>query len=191
MRSSRPQRTTVHRTRIRTVRVLWLLAGVAAIAAALSSRLPASPAPPETPAPTVPSPVRAPRAAGLDPALQNALDRAAADAAAEGVDVVVESGRRTPQHQQRLLDEAVAKYGSEEQAARWVARPERSAHVSGDAVDLGPAAARTWLAQRGAEYGLCPIYANEPWHFELRPEAVDHGCPAAYDDPTHDPRMKQ
>ena len=26
-------------------------------------------------------------------------------------------------------------------------------------------------------YGLCQIYGNEPWHFELRPEAVEQGCP--------------
>ena len=25
---------------------------------------------------------------------------------------------------------------------------------------------------------LCQIYSNESWHYELRPEAIDHGCPA-------------
>jgi zinc D-Ala-D-Ala carboxypeptidase len=89
-----------------------------------------------------------------------------------------------------LLEEAVAKYGSAAEAARWVAAPDRSAHVSGDAVDLGPADAAAWLARRGAAYGLRPIYRNEPWHFELRPGAVAHGCPALYADPTHDPRMQ-
>ena len=59
----------------------------------------------------------------------------------------------------------------------------------GDAVDLGPAAARSWLAEHGARYGLCRVYANEPWHFELRPDAVRHGCPRPYADPTQDPRM--
>ena len=39
--------------------------------------------------------------------------------------------------------------------------------------------------------GLCQIYGNEPWHYELRSEAIDHGCPAMYADPTHDPRMQQ
>jgi hypothetical protein len=62
--------------------------------------------------------------------------------------------------------------------------------VSGDAVDIAAAGA-AWLSGRGAAYGLCPIYANEPWHYELRPEAVDHGCPATYADPTHDPRMQR
>jgi hypothetical protein len=63
--------------------------------------------------------------------------------------------------------------------------------VSGDAVDIGPSGAAAWLSAHGAEYGLCRIYGNEPWHFELRPEAIDHGCPAMYADPTHDPRMQQ
>ena len=40
-------------------------------------------------------------------------------------------------------------------------------------------------------YGLCQIYGNEPWHYELRPEAIDRGCPPMYADPTHDPRMQQ
>ncbi len=35
------------------------------------------------------------------------------------------------------------------------------------------------------------IYSNEPWHYELRPEAIDHGCPPMYADPTQDPRMQQ
>lgn len=89
-----------------------------------------------------------------------------------------------------LLSEAISKYGSEKEAARWVAAPDRSAHVSGDAVDIGPVAAAKWLSAHGAAYGLCQVYANEPWHYELRPEAVDHGCPPLYADPTRDPRMQ-
>ena len=55
----------------------------------------------------------------------------------------------------------------------------------------GPFDATAWLSEHGAEYGLCQIYSNEPWHYELRPEAIDHGCPPMYADPTHDPRMQQ
>ena len=55
--------------------------------------------------------------------------------------------------------------------------PDTSAHVSGDAVDIGPSGAAAWLSEHGAEYGLCQIYGNEPWHYELRPEAIDHGSP--------------
>ncbi|MGW5360762.1 peptidase M15, partial [Actinopolymorpha pittospori] len=62
---------------------------------------------------------------------------------------------------------------------------------SGDAVDLGPSGATAWLSKHGGAYGLCQIYNNEPWHYELRPQATDDGCPPRYADPTHDPRMQQ
>ena len=129
--------------------------------------------------------------ANLDPALLAALRRAALDAAAEGVELSVDSGWRSPAYQARLLREAVAKYGSEAEAARWVATPATSAHVSGDAVDVGSSAATAWLSARGAAYGLCQVYGNEPWHYELRPEALDRGCPPMYADPTQDPRMQR
>jgi zinc D-Ala-D-Ala carboxypeptidase len=129
--------------------------------------------------------------ANLDPALLGALRRAATDAAGDGVELLVNSGWRSPEYQEQLLQEAVSEYGSEEEAARWVATAETSPHVSGDAVDVGPSDATAWLSEQGAEYGLCQIYGNEPWHFELRPEALDHGCPAMYADPTQDPRMQQ
>jgi D-alanyl-D-alanine carboxypeptidase len=131
-----------------------------------------------------------PGVANLDQALLGALRQAATDAADDGVEFVVESGWRSPEYQERLLQEAVSKYGSEE-AARWVATPSTSAHVSGDAVDIGPSDAAAWLSEHGAGYGLCQIYGNEPWHYELRPQAIDHGCPPVYADPTHDPRMQQ
>jgi zinc D-Ala-D-Ala carboxypeptidase len=132
-----------------------------------------------------------PGVANLDPALLAALRRAATDAAAGGVEFFVDSGWRSAEYQARLLHEAVSKYGSEEEAARWVATPDTSAHVSGDAVDIGHHDATAWLSEHGAEYGLCRIYANEPWHYELRPEASAQGCPPMYADPTHDPRMQR
>jgi zinc D-Ala-D-Ala carboxypeptidase len=132
-----------------------------------------------------------PGVANLDPDLLSALRQAATDAADDGVELLVDSGWRSPDYQEHLLQEAVSKYGSEEEAARWVATPQTSPHVSGDAVDIGHSDATAWLSAHGAEYGLCQIYANEPWHYELRPEAIDHECPAMYADPTHDPRMEQ
>ena len=132
-----------------------------------------------------------PGVANLDPALLGALRQAATDAAAAGVELVVRSGWRSRDHQERLLQEAVSKYGSEEEAGRWVATPDTSAHVSGDAVDVGPSAAAAWLSAHGAAYGLCRTYGNEPWHFELRLGAIEQGCPPMYADPTHDPRMQQ
>jgi D-alanyl-D-alanine carboxypeptidase len=132
-----------------------------------------------------------PGVAKLDPALLGALRQAATDAAGDGVELYVDSGWRSPEYQDQLLREAVSEYGSEEEAARWVATAETSAHVSGDAVDIGDSDATAWLSEHGPEYGLCQIYSNEPWHYELRPEAIDHGCPPMYADPTHDPRMQQ
>jgi len=129
--------------------------------------------------------------ANLDPALLDALRRAATDAAAGGFEFTVNSGWRSPEYQEELLREAVSEYGSEEEAARWVATATTSPHVSGAAVDIGQYDATAWLSEHGAAYGLCQIYDNEPWHYELRPEAIESGCPATYADPTHDPRMQQ
>lgn len=128
--------------------------------------------------------------AKLDPTLLDALRRAATAAADDRIRFLVHSGWRSEAYQEHLLDDAVAEYGSRSEAARWVATPASSSHVSGDAVDVGPSEATTWLSEHGDAYGLCQIYRNEPWHYELRSHAVEHGCPAMYDDPTHDPRMQ-
>jgi hypothetical protein len=212
---SAPARTT-RRTRTRRLRAAGLLVLIAATTAALGGQLPSPTTSTASSPPTAAPPIDVPRGdhpralgeadgaipdgvtvfddglpgvADLDPALLGALRQAATDAAGDGVELLVDSGWRSPEYQERLLREAVAKYGSEEEAARWVATPETSAHVSGDAVDIGPSGAAAWLSEHGAEYGLCRIYGNEPWHFELRPEAASHGCPPMYADPTHDPRM--
>ncbi|MET4159481.1 D-alanyl-D-alanine carboxypeptidase family protein [Agromyces sp. PvR057] len=131
-----------------------------------------------------------PGVVNLDPALLGALRAAAADAAEEGIEVFVSSGWRSPGYQEQLLEEAVAEYGSEAEAARWVATAETSEHVAGNAVDVGSYDAIDWLQEHGARYGLCPTYDNEPWHFERHAEAIDEGCPAVYWDPTRDPRMQ-
>ena len=224
-----PARSTVRRTRIRSIRVAGLLVAIAALAA-LSHQWPALSSPTHSPssaaAPLIhhlrrerPGPPRGaapngrlsalgeadgavpdgttvfddevPGVANLDPALLRALRRAATDAADIGVQLYVDSGWRSREYQERLLREAIAKYGSAQEAARWVATPGTSAHVSGDAVDIGPSDATVWLSEHGAAYGLCRIYGNEPWHYELRPEAAGQGCPPMYADPTHDPRMHQ
>ena len=218
MSSGTRARPAPRRIRIRRNRVAALLVVIAAIAAALGYRLPASSS--STAAAPIdvlrgeprglPSEHRGPLGeadgavpdgatvfadgipgiANLDPDLLGALRRAATDAPADGVEFIVDSGWRSPEYQKELLRQAVSEYGSEEEAARWVAAPETSAHVSGEAVDIGPSAATAWLSEQGAGYGLCQIYGNEPWHYELRLEAVDHGCPPVYADPTHDPRMR-
>jgi hypothetical protein len=206
MTHSGPARRTTRRIRIRRIRVAGLLVVIAAIAVALGFQLLASSSSTATSPIDVPRSERpgepdapdgavfdddSPAVANLDPALLGALRQAATDAAGAGVEFVVNSGWRSPEYQEQLLQEAVSEYGSEEEAARWVATAETSPHVSGDAVDVGPDDATAWLSEHGPAYGLCQIYGNEPWHYELRPEAIDHGCPAMYADPTQDPRMQQ
>jgi D-alanyl-D-alanine carboxypeptidase len=132
-----------------------------------------------------------PGVAELDPALLDALRRAAASAARDDVSFFVDSGWRSRAYQQRLFEEAVSKYGSTAEASRWVATPDASAHVTGDAVDVGPSRATAWLSEHGAAYGLCQIYRNEPWHYELRIAALDGGCPRMYRDASEDPRMQR
>lgn len=131
-----------------------------------------------------------PAVANLEPGLRSALRRAASAAADDGIEVYVDSGWRSATYQEQLLQEAIAKHGSAKEAARWVATPATSPHVSGDAVDVGHADATRWLSEHGARYGLCQVCANEPWHYELRPDAVHHGCPRMYADPSHDPRLR-
>ncbi|SDO84972.1 D-alanyl-D-alanine carboxypeptidase [Pedococcus dokdonensis] len=132
-----------------------------------------------------------PTVANLDPDLLAALRTAAGAARDDGVELGVNSGWRSAAEQERLLDQAITQYGSEREARRWVATPETSEHVSGDAVDVGPTRAASWLERNGAAYGLCRVYRNEPWHFELRQGAALDGCPRMYADPTQDPRMSR
>ncbi|MCI2416382.1 M15 family metallopeptidase [Saccharopolyspora sp. K220] len=117
----------------------------------------------------------------LDPALLKAVQEAAEDARADGVEFVVASGWRSKQYQQRLLDEAVEKYGSLAEARKYVNDPEKSTHVSGKAVDINPTDADDWLIQHGSDYGLCQAYANEMWHFELLTSPGGQ-CPAQRSD---------
>jgi D-alanyl-D-alanine carboxypeptidase len=132
-----------------------------------------------------------PAVANLAPDLVAALRHAATVAAESGVEFHVNSGWRSRRYQEQLLQQAISKYGPRSFAARWVATPNTSPHVSGEAIDIGDHEAVAWLSEHGARFGLCQIYDNEPWHFELRSAAVEHGCPPTYADPTHDPRMQE
>lgn len=122
-----------------------------------------------------------PALANLDPDLLAALQWAATDAEADGIAMVVNSGWRSEAYQDALLQEAIATYGSEDEARKWVDTPERSNHVTGMAVDIGPEAADLWLIEHGADYGLCQTYANEIWHFQLMTEP-DGTCPPPVED---------
>jgi D-alanyl-D-alanine carboxypeptidase len=108
----------------------------------------------------------------LDPALLRAVQQAADAAAAEGITMTITSGWRSPEFQQQLLDDAVATYGSIAAARQYVQTPQASRHVTGQAVDIGGYGAADWLIAHGARFGLCRIYANELWHFELAADAA-------------------
>lgn len=117
-----------------------------------------------------------PAVGNLQPALLNAVQQAASAAAADGVTMTITSGWRSPEFQQQLLDDAIATYGSFAAARQFVQTPGQSRHVQGQAVDIGGVSADQWLITSGARFGLCQIYANELWHFELATDAAGN-CP--------------
>ncbi len=85
------------------------------------------------------------------------------------------SGARSEERQAELFDEAVKKYGSVEEARKWVAPPGNSQHNKGNAADLSyngqslkdaPPEVVNWLHQNAAKFGLKFPLANENWHIE-------------------------
>lgn len=117
-----------------------------------------------------------PAITNLDPELRAALDAAALAAQERDVELSFTDGWRSSDYQQYLFDAAIQKYGSEEEARRWVKPADESEHVFGRAVDVATADAMDWLNRFGAEFGLCQIYVNEAWHFEYVP-GVTEECP--------------
>ena len=120
--------------------------------------------------------VQDPAIARLGPRVLTAVQNAANAAAADGVIMTVTSGWRSPVFQQTLLDNAVQTYGSVAAAREYVQTPAASRHVTGEAVDIGGAGADQWLIANGPRFGLCQIYANELWHFELVADPMGN-CP--------------
>lgn len=118
-------------------------------------------------------------------------------AEADGVSLQVTSALRTPSQQNALWRRAVATYGSEEAARRWVAPSDgedcSSNHCRGVALDIAVASdpsAREWLhapvgcyadgvavlgrtdcggriIRRAQLYGFIFPLDHEPWHLEL------------------------
>lgn len=115
-----------------------------------------------------------------------------ADARAAGFDAPyfnVISGFRSYAQQERLFNDALQKYGSVEEARKWVAPPGKSAHNTGYTIDfyLGGPTSSSAVAQiqnnaaykymrdvLAPKYGLSP-YSREPWHWEC-----DKACRATY-----------
>jgi hypothetical protein len=114
--------------------------------------------------PTKLMPAIATDAGGLNPRLAAEVSRLI-DAAHGAVHIV--SGYRTYQEQEKLWEDALAKYGNAQIARRWVAPPGTSMHERGLAVDLG---GDMELAVRLIARLHLPLWrplSNERWHFEL------------------------
>jgi D-alanyl-D-alanine dipeptidase len=105
----------------------------------------------------------------LHPKLKLRFDVAQKAARSEGFNLYIASGFRTLERQQFLFQRAIAKYGSETEAAKWVLPPDLSSHPRGLAIDVNypndPSGA-AWLEENGFRYGLCRVFDNEWWHFE-------------------------
>ena len=107
---------------------------------------------------------------GLRPEFNNALAslfRNAPEDVRSGLSVF--SAYRSPEVQAGLWENALAKYGSEAAARKWVAPPGRSRHNTGQAADLRFAndAARQWVHENAGQYGLHFPMSWEPWHIEI------------------------
>ncbi len=124
-----------------------------------------------------------------------ALTNLIAEAHSVGVVIIPISGFRSIEYQVSLFRKAVTKYGSEDAAVGWVARPGHSEHHTGLVVDLGdegnpacdiePPFEKTpafhWLQGNAARFGFelsfprnNPRGVNyEPWHWRFvgTPEA--------------------
>ncbi len=87
---------------------------------------------------------------------------------ASGGRLSVVSGYRSVEEQQQLWDGALAKYGSEDAARKWVAPPGRSNHNHGIAADLGFETddATNWAHENAPRFGLTFPMSWEPWHIE-------------------------
>lgn len=116
---------------------------------------------------------------GMADPFQQALARMLQDAPAE-VKIGITSGYRSPEVQQRLWEEALAKYGSEAEARKWVAPPGKSQHNHGNAADLKylSPAAQEWVHANAEKYGLAFPLNNEAWHVELAGARDGHPQPA-------------
>jgi D-alanyl-D-alanine carboxypeptidase len=102
---------------------------------------------------------------------------------ADGIIVCLNDGKRSRAQQQAQYDQYLKQYGKQA-ADQLVLEPDKSAHVTGIAIDVQPAAAFHWLqATRGA-LGLCRTFDNEGWHFEYD-VSYFKGCPPRKPRPEH------
>ena len=122
----------------------------------------------------------------VDKQLMNRFKAAQAAAKKDGQALYIASGFRSLERQKVLFAQAVRKYGSAQEASKWVAPPLVSHHPWGVAIDVNypdePVGAG-WLEVNGSKFGLCRVFENEWWHFE---PVIAPGwkCPALVPDAT-------
>ncbi len=107
---------------------------------------------------------------GMNPKFSSALARMFAEAPPEiQQSLRIGSGYRSNDRQAQLWQAALAKYGDEATARRWVAPPGRSLHNHGYAADLKylSPVAQDWAHKNAPKYGLAFPLSNEAWHVEL------------------------
>lgn len=82
--------------------------------------------------------------------------------------VQITSAYRSVEHQTQLWEQALQRYGSPDEARRWVAPPGQSRHNFGLASDLsyGSANIEQWFHDNASRFGLGFRMQNEPWHIE-------------------------
>lgn len=105
----------------------------------------------------------------LNPIVEVRFLAAQAAAKAAGFSIRITSGFRSQALQEKLFGDAIKKYGSEEEASKWVLPKDISHHPWGTAIDVnypGDKTAVKWLEDNGSLFGLCRVYENEWWHFE-------------------------
>ena len=105
----------------------------------------------------------------LHPLLAARFEAARSTAALSGITLYITSGFRDRARQAVLFAQAIEKYGSESEAARWVLPANFSHHPDGLAIDVnypGDPVGAKWLEENGSRFGLCRGYANEWWHFD-------------------------
>lgn len=105
---------------------------------------------------------------GLSTAFEDRLS-ALFRAMPENIKASITSGYRSIAEQDKLWQAALLKYGSVEEARKWVAPPGNSAHNSGNAADLkfNTPDAKDWAHQMAPMFGLKFPLANEPWHIQI------------------------
>jgi D-alanyl-D-alanine carboxypeptidase len=127
----------------------------------------------------------------LLPEAAHALQRLRRAASADGIEIDVVSGFRSPGYQAGLWQRKLARGQSATDIARVSAPPGRSEHHSGRAVDLasgpgpvleasfGATPACRWLRRHAAIYGFVESYPKgnpfgvipEPWHWCWQPRS--------------------